>query len=173
MCALARQAQAMGAAMMCFRAAIAILLILPFAVFATAEPASPFEKLAGRWVGDGRLGMSGGAVESVKCRVTYVLAEQGAQLKQSIRCASSGGSIEVQSVLNNAAGVLTGQWHELTREWSGELKGTVTPAGLRVAIQGAEFNAKMDVILRANRQIIEIQFINSALIGMTLVLQKG
>jgi len=159
--------------MKAFRAAIAVLFIAPLTALAMAEPASPFERLAGRWVGDGRLGISGGSVESVKCRVTYALAEQGAQLKQSIRCASSGGSIEVQSVLNHAAGVLTGQWHELTREWQGELKGATTPAGLRVAVKGTEFNANMDVILRNNRQIIEIQFINSTLVGMTLVLEKG
>lgn len=163
----------MGAAMKPFWAAIALLLAAAPAPPAYAEGVAAFEKLSGRWIGNGRLGITGGAVESVKCRVTYALAEHGAQLKQSIRCASSGGSIEVQSVLNLAAGVLTGQWHELTREWSGELKGALTPAGLRVAVQGTEFNANMDVILRNNRQVIEIQFINSSLIGMTLVLERG
>jgi len=31
----------------------------------------------------------------------------------------------------------------------------------------------MDIIVKDNRQIIEIQFINSSLIGLTLVLNKG
>lgn len=138
-----------------------------------ADPPSTFERLSGRWVGDGRLGITGGSVESVKCRVTYALAQQVTDMKQSIRCASSGGHIEVQSMLHNDSGVLTGKWQELTREWSGGLKGSLTPAGLRVSIQGSEFNANMEVILRNSRQVIEIQFINSTLIGMTLVLVRG
>src|SRR5262249_22149357 len=37
----------------------------------------------------------------------------------------------------------------------------------------AELNANMDIIVKDNRQIIEIQFINNSLIGLTLVLNKG
>src|SRR5262245_60551053 len=100
---------------------------------APAEP-SPFEKLAGRWVGEGRLGFRGGSTEGVKCRVTYALAEQGRQTRQTIRCASASGHVEVQSTLTETAGVLKGTWHELTREWKGDLAGSVTPNGLKVAI---------------------------------------
>jgi hypothetical protein len=43
----------------------------------------------------------------------------------------------------------------------------------KVAIRGAELNANMDIIVKDNRQIIEIQFINNSLIGLRLVLNKG
>src|SRR5215468_3381692 len=33
-----------------------------------AEDASPFQKLEGRWLGEGRLGMRDGVTENVKCR---------------------------------------------------------------------------------------------------------
>ena len=140
---------------------------------AHAEEPSPFEKLSGRWVGEGRLGIRDGNTEKVKCRVTYILAGQGDELKQTIRCASAGGNVEVQSVVAHAGGALTGSWRELVRDMSGELSGTVTPKGFRVAIKGQALNANMDIILTDTKQIIEIQFIDSSLIGLTLVLEKG
>src|SRR5262245_1484730 len=50
---------------------------------AAAVDVSPFEKLAGRWVGEGRLGVRDNPPENVKCRVTYILAGGQDQLKQT------------------------------------------------------------------------------------------
>ena len=140
---------------------------------ALAEEPSPFAKLAGRWLGEGRLGIRDGKTEAVKCRVTYILLEQGTQVRQTIRCASDSGSVEVQSTVSHAAGTLTGSWKELSRDWSGELSGSVHANGFKVAVKGTELNANMDIIVKDARQIIEIQFIDSSLIGLTLMLTKG
>ena len=140
---------------------------------ASAEEPSPFAKVAGRWLGEGRLGIRDGPTENVKCRVTYILSEQGQQVRQTIRCATESGSVEVQSTVTHAAGVLTGTWKELSRDWSGGLTGSVTANGFKVAVKGTELNANMDIIVKDTRQIIEIQFINSSLIGLTLILTKG
>jgi len=140
---------------------------------ASAQEVSPFEKLAGRWLGEGRLGIRDGKTEAVKCRVTYFVTDQARQVRQTIRCATESGSVEVQSFVTHAAGALTGTWKELSREWSGELAGSVTPNGFRVAIKGSELNANMEIIVKENRQIIEIQFMHGSLIGLTLVLNRG
>jgi hypothetical protein len=140
---------------------------------ASAEEPSPFAKLAGRWLGEGRLGIRDGPTERVKCRVTYILSEQGQQVRQTIRCATDSGSVEVQSTVSHAAGALTGTWKELSRDWSGGLTGSVTANGFKVAVKGTELNANMDIIVKDVRQIIEIQFIDSPLIGLTLILTKG
>ena len=140
---------------------------------ALAEEPSPFAKVAGRWLGEGRLGIRDGPTESVKCRVTYILSEQGQQVRQTIRCATDSGSVEVQSTVSHAAGALTGTWKELSRDWSGGLAGSVTANGFKVAVKGTELNANMDIIVKDARQIIEIQFIDSPLIGLTLILTKG
>ena len=157
--------------------AVAFLLLLSaiasFALVsvAAAQGASPLAKLSGRWLGEGRLGYAGGKVETVKCRVTYIVSEP--QVRQTIRCATEGDTVEVQSVVTHASGSIKGTWRELSRNWSGELAGSVTAKGFKVAIRGTELNAKMDIIVKDNRQIVEIQFINSSLIGLTLVLNKG
>jgi hypothetical protein len=62
---------------------------LTYAAPARAGDPSPFDKLAGRWLGDGRFGIRDGGTEAVKCRVTYILAGgSGDELKQTIRCAA-------------------------------------------------------------------------------------
>lgn len=139
---------------------------------AAAETAGPFAKLAGRWTGEGRLGIRGENTEQVKCRVTYFVTGNGDNLRQNIRCASAGGSIEVQTQVAHADGRLTGSWKELVRDMQGQLTGTVTETGFRVTAKGGDLTANMVIILKEPRQVIEIQFINTALIGLTLSLTK-
>lgn len=152
---------------------VAAALLLPVQPPASAEEASPLVKLAGRWLGEGRLGITGGATEAVKCRVTYVVTDEARQVRQTIRCATDSSTVEVQSFVTHAAGTLSGTWRELSRDWSGDLSGKVTAKGFKVGIRGSALNANMDIIVKDNRQIIEIQFIDSSLIGLTLILNKG
>ncbi len=132
-----------------------------------------FPSLAGRWVGEGRLGIKDNAPESVKCRATYIAGKSADELKQTIRCATAGGSIEVISNLVNAGGKLSGKWQETVHNISGDLEGAFTSKGLRIVVKGSDLAANMDVIVMNNKQVIEIQFFNSTLIGLTLLMKKG
>ncbi len=134
---------------------------------------SPFKDLPGRWVGTGRLGLKDGKIEEVKCRATYFLSSTGDELKQNIRCASASGKIEVKSVLAHKEGHITGTWNELIYNLGGNLMGDVTPRGFRISVRGSDLAANMEVILNQGRQIVEIQFFNSTLRGLTLILQQG
>src|SRR5690349_25089503 len=66
---------------------VAFLLLLSaiasfaLASVATAQGSSPFTKLAGTWLGEGRRGYAAGKVERVKCRVSYIGSER--QLRQT------------------------------------------------------------------------------------------
>ena len=117
--------------------------------------------------------MKGNATEQVKCRVNYIYKKDADQLKQSIRCASAGGSVDVQSLVAHAEGKLTGTWQELVRGWSGDLAGAVTSRGFKVQVRGESLTANMDIMVREKKQIIEIQFFSETLIGLTLMLNKG
>ena len=149
-----------------------------FAITATlpnagaAEPSS-LTALAGRWVGEGRLGIKNNPPESVKCRATYFVEGGDASLKQNIRCATAGGAIEVKSEIANKAGSLNGSWSETIRNMSGTLAGEVKPNGFHINVKGDGLNANMDIVVQSNKQIVEIQFFDSTLIGLTLVLTKG
>lgn len=140
---------------------------------ALAQDASPFKDLPGRWVGEGRVGLKDGKNEAVKCRATYFLSDDGQGLRQNIRCASASGKIEVKSEVTSNDGKLSGTWNELIYNLGGELDGEITPRGFRIAVKGSDLTANMDVIVIKERQIVEIQFFNSTLVGLTLVLTKG
>lgn len=134
---------------------------------------APFADLPGRWVGEGRIGMAEGKMESVKCRATYFVNPAGNELKQNIRCASAGGKVEVKSTVVAKDAKLTGQWNELVYNLGGDMTGEVTERGFRITVRGGDLTANMDVIVMNDRQIVEIQFFNSSLRGLTLILKKG
>lgn len=155
------------------------LLCLASLIFATAtastnaDESSPFTPLLGRWVGEGKLGVKDSPPEIVKCRVTYIAGEDSNHLKQNIRCATAGGSIEVLSAVAHNNGQLSGTWAETTHNINGDMTGQVTPRGFRVVVKGGDLAANMDIILRNGKQIVEIQFFNSVLFGLSMELTKG
>jgi hypothetical protein len=141
---------------------------------ADAITTSPFAALVGRWTGEGVLGFKASKPERVKCRATYILdpASQN-ELKQTIRCATSSGAIEVISNIKEAGGKLTGHWKETIHNFEGDLTGDVTPKGFRVIVRGADISANMDIVVRGSMQAVEIQFVNSSLIGLSMAMKKG
>src|SRR5690606_6550889 len=88
----------------------AVLLAAMPGQAAPADPSTPFANLPGRWVGQGRLGIKDNKPEMVKCRVTYLSGATADDIKQSIRCASAGGKIEVKSEIVHSGGTLSGSW---------------------------------------------------------------
>jgi hypothetical protein len=141
---------------------------------ADALTTSPFAALVGRWTGNGMLGFKASKPERVKCRATYLLAPDSSnELKQTIRCATSGGAIEVVSNVKESGGKLTGHWKETIHNFEGDLTGDITPNGFRIKVQGADVTANMDIVVRGNMQAVEIQFINSSLIGLSMAMTKG
>ncbi len=116
-----------------------------------------------------------GKIEQVRCRATYFVENGGKDLKQTIRCASSGGKVEVVSFLSHAGGKLTGTWTETNYNMKGDITGDVTPVGFRISAKGADMplSCNMDIIVRDKRQIVELQFFSETLIGLNLVMKKG
>lgn len=163
------------------RAACAVLGLLALwaadaaEVRAAPQEMGPFANLDGWWGGTGRLRFKDGKTEDVKCRATYFVADQGNELKQTIRCASAGGKIELKSLVKHADGKLSGDWTEVVYNISGTLEGAVTPRGFRVTVKASEtqLSANMDIIAKDTKQMVEIQFFSETLIGLTLLLSKG
>ncbi len=143
------------------------------AAAATPGLTGALAQLPGRWTGEGRLGFKDGKKETVTCRATYFAQTETPGLKQTIRCASASGKIELKSRLEEKDGLLTGEWSEEMYNLKGELQGKTSERGLVVTVKGADLNANMDVIVKENRQIVEIQFHDTSLVGLTLVLSRS
>ncbi len=153
---------------------LCVLILSALSQPSMGDDAGPFTSLPGRWVGEGRLGFKSGDVENIKCRATYFIENKGRHLKQNIRCASASGKVELKSEINNAeGGKLTGTWKELLYNLSGELDGSITKRGFRIKVIGKDLHAHMEIIVKNNRQIVEMHFDSATLIGMTLLLKKG
>jgi hypothetical protein len=155
---------------------MALAVAATSALNAAPQSVGPFTSIEGWWGGVGRLRFKDGKTEDVKCRATYFIEGEGNQLKQTIRCASGSGKIEVKSVVRHASGKLNGEWTEAMYNVTGVLDGEVTPRGYRVSVKGTggtSLSANMDIIVKDKRQMVEIQFFSEALIGLTLMLNKG
>jgi hypothetical protein len=146
------------------------------ALTADAMPSAaegPFANLAGRWSGQGRLGFAEGKTENITCRATYFVSEDTNKLEQNIRCASAGAKVEIKSALVHAEGKLSGTWSELIYSKSGELSGEITKSGFKINVKGDDLNATMDIIVRGTKQLVEVHFNSSSLVGLSIVLDKG
>jgi hypothetical protein len=154
---------------------IAAGCLAPAPLFAqNSNPSSgPFASLIGWWSGEGRLGFKEGQVETVRCRATYLAGAAANALDQTIRCAAASGAIEVKATVVEDDGKLTGTWSERLHDLSGDITGEITPRGFKVRIASGRLTAGMDIAVRGDRQIVEIQFHDSTLVGLTLMLQKG
>lgn len=157
-------------------ALMALLVASALPVDAAPQHVGPFANIEGWWGGEGRLRFKDGKTENVQCRATYFVEGEGNELKQTIRCASGSGKIEVKSAVRHADGKLTGEWTETVYNVNGVLDGQVTPRGYRVSVKGTEgttLSANMDIIVKDKRQMVEIQFFSETLVGLSLMLNKG
>ncbi|MEM9357220.1 MAG: hypothetical protein AAGB04_13505 [Pseudomonadota bacterium] len=142
---------------------------------ASGAPQQPdaFQPLLGWWVGQGRLGFKSGKTENVRCRATYRRTETGDGIRQALRCASASGAIEVKSTVLRQGDELSGTWSETKYNFAGEVSGKIIPRGFRVVVSGAGVKANMTVAVRKKRHIVEIQFVDSALIGLTMIFARS
>lgn len=131
------------------------------------------EPFIGWWIGEGRLGFRGGKTENIRCRAVYRRAKEFAGLKQTIRCATNSGTVEIASKIELDGNNLVGQWDERKYGLSGALKGNAVPGGFRVEVLGSDLRANMTVLTRDNRQVVEVQFNKTSLIGLSVILTRG
>ena len=158
--------------------ASALAIVAPHTVLAEDAPSAaavsafPPAAILGRWTGEGKLGFREGKFETVKCRVTY-FAEGTKALQQNVRCATAGANIDVKSTITETNGALTGTWEETVYNLKGDVTGVTTPKGFRVQVKSEALSANMDLIVDDTTQVIEIQFFNSTLLGLSIALNKG
>ena len=141
----------------------------------SASNTGPFGQLAGRWSGSGTIDLSNGRREPIKCRASYDVLEEQNKLQLNIHCASESYNFDLRSSATYAAGAITGNWSESTRNAAGTLSGKVEGVGFQVVAKGPAFTADLNLVTRGDKQSVTIksQDAQAAVQGATITLQRG
>ena len=123
-------------------------------VSATAATPLSLNDFGGYWTGIGQVTLTNGNVERLKCVATYKV--EGEQLRQNLRCASPGQTVNSSAELRIKAGDVTGTWEEKTYAVVGAVTGRLTADGFLLAITGPAFSATMSLTGSACKQAISI-----------------
>ena len=132
-----------------------------------------FNRLPGRWVGDGWLQMSSGDREKIKCIATYFVKNGGTTLKQNLRCASTSYTVISRGALSSRGGKISGTWNEETFEISGNVTGTATAGRMTLVVKGDNFTADFSVTTRGARQSVIMSSTGTNIKKMEINLHKG
>jgi hypothetical protein len=121
-----------------------------------AGAANSIEDLNGYWSGNGSVVLSNGNTERVKCSVIYKVTDGGAQIRQTMRCASADYKIDALAELRVKGEKVSGSWEEKTYSATGAVSGRFSDNSFVLSIQGANFSAAMNVSLSDCKQNINI-----------------
>jgi hypothetical protein len=152
------------------------MLAISAGVLFAAGPAwaeGPFNGLAGRWVGGGKIVYTGGKSESLSCKVTYVVGGGGASVQQSIRCAGASSSFVVKTSMAASGNKLSGSWSETIHNVNGSASGRVSGNTVSVSIAGDGFSGSMSVNTNGSSQSVSIKPSGKLVDQIALSLRKG
>jgi len=112
--------------------------------------------MAGAWSGEGRVDMSNGQSERIRCRARYDVGGGGTLLRQYLRCASASYDFDVQSTVTYRDGTISGTWSESTRNINGQVTGVVRSGHILARVDAGTFEASLTVTTSGNSQRVSI-----------------
>lgn len=136
------------------RAGLALIGLALLTGGSTTQAGGRMDNLSGYWSGFGSVTLANGSVEQLKCVATYRIG--GEQLRQNLRCASAGYSINASADLLVKGQDVSGNWEEKTYAAVGSVSGRMVDDGFTLSIQGANFTAAMSVTTTSCKQSINI-----------------
>lgn len=125
--------------------AIGVLAATAFASLGAAAPEAVFASYEGSWAGAGRITLSNGNVESLRCKGYYTPKDHGKNLGLAVRCASASNSLDLRAALSATGDTVSGTWEERTFNAAGEVTGHAKPGRIDLAIAGGGFEGAMEV----------------------------
>lgn len=115
-----------------------------------------FDDLAGYWSGSGRVMLSDGSSEPIRCRASYAIGGGGTLMQQKLTCASAAYKFDISSNVEENGGRLSGTWSEATRGVSGQVQGSIRGGQISAQVNAGGFNAALSVSTRGASQSVSI-----------------
>lgn len=139
---------------------------------AQAAVASPFAAMAGSWSGGGVLSTTDGGQERLRCRASYDVAGNGAELRLNLKCASESYNFDLSSEVQYRGGAISGSWSEASRNASGTLSGRAAGDRIEAAARGDNFSANLSLTTRGGRQTVSIHPEGTNVTAVSLALDR-
>ena len=156
-----------------FLIAAAFVAALSWTDATQAQDSKPFSGMAGSWSGTGKISISQGVTERIRCRARYDVAGSGVTVDLRLRCASDGYKFELQSNVTAQGGRVTGYWTESTYGISGRLSGSVKSGQVDVHVESPQFSALLVLRTNGNRQSISIRAAGQNFSESSITLTRG
>lgn len=153
--------------------ALAVLMPLASTQHSAAATAGPFEGMSGSWSGSGKILMSNGANERIRCRATYRVAFGGKNLQQSLKCASDSFNFELQSNVSSDGESISGSWSETTRSVAGRISGRAKGNAIEALVETAGFSASLTMVTQGSRQSVAIKSQRQEFAGISMTLSRN
>jgi hypothetical protein len=120
------------------------------------DATNPILSLAGRWAGTATLVPASGPNELYSCVATYFPTDNGARVRQNLRCKSTNYQFDGATHLQIADGKISGRWQDKINNIDGTVSGSVKPNGFDIQLSGNFFDAKMSVASSPCQQSVTI-----------------
>jgi hypothetical protein len=130
--------------------------ILMMSISAGHAQSAPFAGFDGSWSGTGKVTMSDGSSERIRCRANYKVGSGGSTLEQSLRCASDSYKFDLASNVTSSGSNVSGSWSESSRNVFGNLNGKAGGGQIDVFVEAAGFAANITLTTRGNKQNVSI-----------------
>jgi hypothetical protein len=129
---------------------------LLLSVSAGHAQSSPFAGFSGTWSGNGKVSLSDGSSERLRCRATYTVDGSGRALRQTLRCASDSYKFDLSSNVTSDGNNISGSWSEASRNIVGNLRGTAGGGQINVSVEAVGFSAHLTLRTNGNKQTVQI-----------------
>jgi hypothetical protein len=128
--------------------------------------------MAGIWAGSGQIDFQDGRSESIRCRATNAVGDDGSTMQQELRCASDSYHFDVNSNVESNDGAITGTWSEASHNMSGQISGRAAPGRVQARVNGGAFSAGLTMNSSGNSQAVTIVPVGTDVKGVAVMLKK-
>jgi hypothetical protein len=128
------------------------LILMAVVIITPACAQQSFDEVAGSWSGVGSMKPSDGPRERVRCKVDYIVKNEGQSVKMSVRCASDAYKMELSANIDQKGSQLSGNWFESQYRQGGKISGQNVNGSIEAKIEGDTITALLTVRTKGNRQ---------------------
>lgn len=112
--------------------------------------------MTGRWSGKGLMTLTSGTSEPFRCTMTNAASADGSEMKQNLRCRGEQNAFDAVTFLSISGDTITGRWQDNIYSLDGTVRGTTTPDGMTLMLEGRFFQAELIVVSSGCQQTVRV-----------------